>query len=76
MLLVVHGWFSVARHDASESITATVLAVNPIEEKFSLAKEVGAHHAFPSDAGAADKVWELTGGRGAGAAVDFVGGQR
>ena len=55
--------------------SATVVALDLSEEKLGLAKEVGAHHAFLSDAGAADKVRELTGGRGAHAVFDFVGAQ-
>ncbi|GAA1751057.1 NAD(P)-dependent alcohol dehydrogenase [Kocuria aegyptia] len=52
---------------------ATVVALDVNEEKLGLAKEVGAHHAFLSNAEAAERVKELTGGHGAQAVFDFVG---
>ncbi|MFI7005166.1 NAD(P)-dependent alcohol dehydrogenase [Streptomyces sp. NPDC050145] len=52
---------------------ARVVALDVSEEKLSLARTVGAHQALLSDAGAAAKVRELTGGRGAEAVFDFVG---
>ncbi|WP_419994721.1 NAD(P)-dependent alcohol dehydrogenase [Streptomyces boninensis] len=52
---------------------ARVIALDVTEEKLALAREVGAHETVISDAGAADKVRELTGGRGAQAVFDFVG---
>jgi propanol-preferring alcohol dehydrogenase len=55
--------------------SATVVALDLSEEKLGLARDVGAHHAFLSDADAAEKVRELTGGLGAHAVFDFVGAQ-
>ncbi len=51
---------------------ATVIALDLGEEKLALAREVGAHHALPSDAGAADAIRDLTGGQGVEAVFDFV----
>ncbi|MFC8968165.1 NAD(P)-dependent alcohol dehydrogenase [Streptomyces sp. NPDC057094] len=54
---------------------ARVIALDVSEEKLALALTVGAHEAVPSDAGAAAKVRELTGGLGAQAVFDFVGAE-
>ncbi|MFB7630300.1 zinc-binding dehydrogenase [Streptomyces sp. NPDC056149] len=52
---------------------ARVIALDVSDEKLRLAREVGAHEAVRSDAGAAGAVRELTGGIGAEAVFDFVG---
>lgn len=52
---------------------ATVIALDLSEEKLQLAREVGAHHTFLSDASAVAEVRSLTGGKGAHAVFDFVG---
>ncbi|WP_274911459.1 NAD(P)-dependent alcohol dehydrogenase [Streptomyces sp. WZ-12] len=52
---------------------ARVIALDVSDEKLRLAREVGAHEAVRSDAGAAGAVRELTGGNGAEAVFDFVG---
>lgn len=55
-------------------LTAThVIALDIGEDKLAFAREMGAHEAFESDADAAAKVKELTGGRGADVVFDFVG---
>lgn len=54
---------------------ATVVAVDVSDEKLDLAKEVGAHHTVISDAEAADRIRELTGGLGAQTVFDFAGVQ-
>lgn len=54
---------------------ATVIALDISEQKRALALEVGAHHALHSDAGAVERIRELTGGLGADAVFDFVGAQ-
>ena len=54
---------------------ATVIAVDISEEKLELAKEVGAHHTVVSNADAADRIRELTGGLGAQTVFDFAGVQ-
>ncbi|WP_406378671.1 NAD(P)-dependent alcohol dehydrogenase [Streptomyces sp. NBC_00197] len=54
---------------------ARVIALDVSEEKLALARTVGAHEAVLSDAGAAAKVRELTGGLGAQAVFDFVGAE-
>jgi propanol-preferring alcohol dehydrogenase len=55
--------------------TATVVAVDLDPAKLDLAREVGAHHAVPSDDSAAAAIRDLTGGRGATLVVDCVGAQ-
>ncbi|MFF2102709.1 NAD(P)-dependent alcohol dehydrogenase [Streptomyces sp. NPDC058202] len=54
---------------------ARVIALDVSGEKLALARTVGAHEAVLSDAGAAAKVRELTGGLGAQAVFDFVGAE-
>ncbi|MFF3935114.1 NAD(P)-dependent alcohol dehydrogenase [Streptomyces phaeofaciens] len=54
---------------------ARVIALDVSEDKLRLAREVGAHEAVLSDAGAARAVRELTGGLGAQAVFDFVGAE-
>ncbi|NLF04222.1 MAG: NAD(P)-dependent alcohol dehydrogenase [Actinomycetales bacterium] len=51
---------------------ATVIALDLGADKLALAREVGAHHALPSDASAADAIRDLTGGHGVEAVFDFV----
>ncbi|MFG3145217.1 NAD(P)-dependent alcohol dehydrogenase [Streptomyces sp. NPDC048243] len=55
--------------------SARVIALDVSEDKLALARTVGAHEAVLSDAGAAAKVRELTGGIGAQAVFDFVGAE-
>jgi len=52
---------------------ATVIALDVNDEKLKLATEVGADVVLISDATAADKIREITGGLGANAVFDFVG---
>jgi propanol-preferring alcohol dehydrogenase len=52
---------------------ATVIALDVSDEKLALATHVGADHALISDASAAEKIREITGGLGANAVFDFVG---
>lgn len=54
---------------------ATVIALDLGEEKLELARQVGAHHAIPSDAKAVETIRQLTNGLGANAVFDFVGAQ-
>ncbi|MEW2167509.1 NAD(P)-dependent alcohol dehydrogenase [Streptomyces sp. NPDC007084] len=54
---------------------ARVIALDVSEDKLALARTVGAHEAVLSDAGAAARVRELTGGLGAQAVFDFVGAE-
>lgn len=51
---------------------AMVIALDVNVDKLKLATEVGAHHVFPSDGESADRVRELTHGKGATAVFDFV----
>jgi propanol-preferring alcohol dehydrogenase len=53
--------------------SARVIGMDISEDKLSLARAVGAHDALLSDAWAAGRVRQLTGGRGATAVFDFVG---
>lgn len=55
--------------------SATVIALDLNEEKLALATEVGAHHAFLSDEGAAEAVRSIVGAKGATAVFDFVANQ-
>jgi propanol-preferring alcohol dehydrogenase len=50
---------------------ATVIALDVSEQKLDLAREVGAHHVFASDASAADNVRSVA-PRGVDAVFDFV----
>jgi len=52
---------------------ARVIALDTSADKLVLARSVGAHEAVTSDENAAEKVRELTGGRGATVVLDFVG---
>jgi len=52
---------------------ATVIVLDVNDEKLELAKHVGADVTMISDADAAGKIRELTGGLGANAVFDFVG---
>ncbi|MCZ2839901.1 NAD(P)-dependent alcohol dehydrogenase [Modestobacter sp. VKM Ac-2985] len=52
---------------------ATVIALDVNEEKLMLARQVGAHHAIPSDDSAVEAIRSLTGGVGAQAVFDIVG---
>ncbi|MEU6477407.1 NAD(P)-dependent alcohol dehydrogenase [Streptomyces sp. NPDC047017] len=52
---------------------ARVVALDISEDKLRLARQVGAHEAVLSDAGAVAAVRELTAGLGAQAVFDFVG---
>ncbi len=54
---------------------AVVVALDVSDDKLQLATEVGAHHAFPSDESAVEKVRALNGGRGATVVLDFVGSE-
>ncbi|MEX2080641.1 MAG: alcohol dehydrogenase catalytic domain-containing protein, partial [Dehalococcoidia bacterium] len=53
--------------------SATVIALDVNGEKLELAREVGAHHALPSNGAAVAAIRALTGGQGASAVFDFVG---
>lgn len=50
-----------------------IVALDIGDDKLAFAKEVGADHAFTSDASAVDAVREVTGGRMADAVFDIVG---
>lgn len=52
---------------------AQVVAVDLRPQALELAAEVGADHTVPSDESAADAIRDLTGGKGADLALDFVG---
>ena len=52
---------------------AQIIALDVSDEKLELATHVGADHVLISDATAADRIRELTGGLGANAVFDFVG---
>jgi NAD+-dependent secondary alcohol dehydrogenase Adh1 len=52
---------------------AEIIVVDRADKSLELAKKCGAHHLVKADAGEADAVLALTGGRGAEAVIDFVG---
>lgn len=54
---------------------ATIIAVDINPASYQHALELGADHAFASDADAAARIRELTGGRGADVVFDFVGAE-
>ena len=54
---------------------ARVVALDTRAEALEAAQKSGADHVIPSDAGAAERVRELTGGVGADLVLDFVGAQ-
>jgi propanol-preferring alcohol dehydrogenase len=54
---------------------ARVIALDVSEEKLELARTVGAHETVLSNAEAAQRVRELTGGLGAAVVLDFVGAE-
>ncbi|WP_280456748.1 NAD(P)-dependent alcohol dehydrogenase [Nocardia carnea] len=56
------------------AVTATrIVAVDTDPGKRELAVECGAHEALPAGADTADRILEMTAGRGANAVFDFVG---
>jgi len=52
-----------------------IIALDTSDEKLNVARELGAHETLLSDADAAARVLDLTGGYGADAVFDFVGVQ-
>ena len=73
VLIGVGGLGHIAIQIARATTAAKVIAVDVKPEALELARKVGAHHAVVSDADAAPKIRELTGGRGADVIIDFVG---
>ncbi len=73
VLIGVGGLGHIAIQIARATTAARVIAVDVKAEALELALKVGAHHAVVSDGGAASKIRELTGGRGADVIIDFVG---
>lgn len=53
--------------------SARIIALDVGEEKLAFAREMGAHETLESDADAAGKIKEMTGGIGADVVFDFVG---
>ena len=52
---------------------ATVIAVDVRGERLTRARELGADHGVLAGPGAAHEIYELSGGRGSDAVIDFVG---
>lgn len=63
----------IAVQIARATTAAQVIAVDVKPEALELALKVGAHHAVASDESAAQRIRDLTGGRGADVVIDFVG---
>ena len=53
--------------------TARIFALDIAPSRLEIAKRVGADETVPSDPHAAQRILDLTGGRGADAIIDFVG---
>ena len=73
VLIGVGGLGHVGVQIARATSGAQIVAVDVKAEALELARSVGAHHAFPSDGDAAQRIRDLTGGRGADVVIDFVG---
>lgn len=73
VLIGVGGLGHIGVQIARATTAAQVVAVDLKEDALELARTVGAHHTIGSDAGAAQTIRDLTGGRGADVVVDFVG---
>lgn len=73
VLIGVGGLGHVGVQIARATTAAQVIAVDVKDDALELARKVGAEHALRSDADAAAKIRELTGGRGADVVIDFVG---
>lgn len=73
VLVGVGGLGHIAVQIARATTAAQVIAVDVKSEACELARKVGADHAVISDADAAQRIRDLTGGRGADVVIDFVG---
>ena len=73
VLVGVGGLGHVAVQIARATTGAQVIAVDLKDEALALAEKVGAHHSIRSDGDAAQRIRDLTGGRGADVVLDFVG---
>lgn len=73
VVIGVGGLGHIAVQIARATTAAQVIAVDVKDDALELARKVGAAHAVRSDADAAARIRELTGGRGADVVLDFVG---
>ena len=73
VLVGVGGLGHVAVQIARATTGAQVIAVDLKDEALALAEKVGAHHSIRSDGDAAQRIRDLTSGRGADVVLDFVG---
>ena len=73
VLIGVGGLGHIAVQIARATTAAQVIAVDLKQDALELARKVGADHAVESDDDAAQKIRDLTGGRGADVVIDFVG---
>lgn len=73
VLIGVGGLGHIAVQIARATTAAQVIAVDLKPEALELARKVGADHAVESDDDAAQRIRDLTGGRGADVVIDFVG---
>jgi len=73
VLIGVGGLGHIAVQIARATSAAQVIAVDLKPEALELARKVGADHAVESDDDAAQRIRDLTGGRGADVVIDFVG---
>ena len=73
VLIGVGGLGHIAVQIARATTAAQVIAVDLKPDALELARKVGADHAVESDDDAAQRIRDLTGGRGADVVIDFVG---
>ncbi len=73
VMIGVGGLGHVGVQIARATSAAQVIAVDVKDDALELARKVGAHHAVASDSDAAQRIRDLTGGRGADVVIDFVG---
>ena len=73
VLIGVGGLGHIAVQIARATTAAQVIAVDLKPDALELARKVGADHAVKSDDDAAQRIRDLTGGRGADVVIDFVG---
>lgn len=75
VIIGVGGLGHMAVQIVKTTTSAQVIAVDAKDDARQLATKVGADHVLTSDATTADKIKELTGGRGADVVLDFVGAE-
>lgn len=73
VMIGVGGLGHIGVQIARATTAAQIIAVDLKDDALDLARRVGAHHTMSSDSNAAQRIRDLTGGRGADVVIDFVG---